>query len=116
MNPGATTRPAASIVRVAGPLNLPISAILPSLTPTSPRNAGIPEPSTMRPFLISRSYAIATPFLFGSPFQILAWEYSIRWGGVARHEFDGMLCPSRMAEGHGEGAFPGAAGLKPPAS
>src|ERR1700726_3659017 len=29
--------------------------------PTSPRNAGIPEPSTIRPFLISRSYAIATP-------------------------------------------------------
>src|SRR6266436_6578459 len=58
MNPGATTRPSASIVRVAGPDNLPISAILPSLTPTSPRKAGIPEPSTTRPFLINRSYAI----------------------------------------------------------
>ncbi len=42
----------------AGPDNLPISAILPSLTPTSPRKAGIPEPSTTRPFLINRSYAI----------------------------------------------------------
>src|SRR3981189_2704300 len=42
----------------AGPDSLPISAILPSLTPTSPRKAGIPEPSTTRPFLISRSYAI----------------------------------------------------------
>ena len=28
------------------------------LMPTSPRNAGIPEPSTISPFLISRSYAI----------------------------------------------------------
>src|SRR5437016_14614257 len=59
MNPGATARPSASIVLLAGPLNLPISAILPFLTPTSPRKAGIPEPSTTRPFLISRSYAIA---------------------------------------------------------
>jgi hypothetical protein len=31
------------------------------LMPTSPRNAGIPEPSTISPFLISRSYAIAIP-------------------------------------------------------
>ena len=35
--------------------SLPISTILPSLTATSPRYAGPPEPSTMRPFLISRS-------------------------------------------------------------
>src|SRR5215472_4748732 len=60
MNPGATTRPSASIVRRAGPLNLPSSTILPSLIPTSPWKEGIPEPSTMRPFLISRSYAIAS--------------------------------------------------------
>ena len=40
------------------PLNLPISTILPFLMPTSPRNAGMPEPSTTSPFLISRSYAI----------------------------------------------------------
>src|SRR5437763_10863338 len=58
MNPGATARPSASIVWLTGPLNLPISTILPFLTPTSPRKAGIPEPSTTRPFLISRSYAI----------------------------------------------------------
>jgi hypothetical protein len=58
INPGATAWPAASIVFVAGPDSLPISAILPSLTPTSPRKAGMPEPSTTRPFLISRSYAI----------------------------------------------------------
>src|ERR1041385_5113352 len=45
----------------AGPDNLPISTIFPSLTPTSPRNDGIPEPSTIRPFLISRSYAIGVP-------------------------------------------------------
>ena len=40
------------------PESLPISTILPFLMPTSPRNAGIPEPSTISPFLISRSYAI----------------------------------------------------------
>src|SRR5437660_896649 len=55
------TWPPTSTVCPAAPDNLPVSAILPSLTATSPRNAGIPEPSTMRPFLISRSYAIVFP-------------------------------------------------------
>src|SRR5438874_7658504 len=68
MKPGATARPAASIVLLAGPDNLPISTILPSLTPTSPRNDGMPEPSTTRPFLISRSYAIG--FLLGRTAQM----------------------------------------------
>src|SRR5580704_17723089 len=67
MNPGATTAPAASTVRAAVPLNLPISTILPSLTPTSPRYAGIPEPSTTRPLRINRSYAIGLSPLSGSP-------------------------------------------------
>src|ERR1700730_15166277 len=61
MKPGATARPSASIVRVAAPLSLPISTILPFLMPTSPRNAGIPEPSTISPFVNSRSYAIGFP-------------------------------------------------------
>src|SRR3954452_13613243 len=58
MKPGDTARPSASTVRAAAPLILPISTILPSFTPTSPRNAGIPEPSTMRPLRINRSYVI----------------------------------------------------------
>src|ERR1700730_2083897 len=66
MKPGATAWPSASIVFVAVPDSLPISAILPSLTPTSPRNAGIPEPSTTRPFLINRSYAIGFLLALGS--------------------------------------------------
>src|SRR6266536_2783353 len=55
------TCPPTSTVWPAAPESLPSSAILPSLTPTSPLNAGIPEPSTIRPFLISRSYAIGFP-------------------------------------------------------
>src|SRR5712671_6147300 len=55
------TCPPASTVWPAAPESLPSSAILPSLTPTSPLNAGIPEPSTIRPFLISRSYAMGAP-------------------------------------------------------
>src|SRR6201987_6216229 len=51
---GAST----GIVRFDAPLNLRISTVLPVVTATSPRKAGIPEPSTTRPFLISRSYAI----------------------------------------------------------
>src|SRR5271156_1609917 len=59
MNPGATTRPSASIVRLAAaPAYLPTPTILPSCTATSAANAGSPEPSTTRPFLINRSYAM----------------------------------------------------------
>src|SRR5712691_693070 len=55
------------MVFVAAPDSLPNSTILPSLTPTSPRKAGNPEPSTMRPFLISRSYAIGSLLGAGHP-------------------------------------------------
>src|SRR5260370_20782325 len=48
------------MVFIATPDSLHNSTILPSLTPTSPRKAGIPEPSTTRPFLISKSYAIGS--------------------------------------------------------
>src|SRR5437588_10429286 len=59
MNPGATTRPSASIVRLAAaPAYLPTPTILPFCTATSAANAGSPEPSTTRPFLMSRSNAI----------------------------------------------------------
>src|ERR1019366_4347816 len=83
MKPGETARPLASTVRVAGPLSLPISAILPFRTPTSPRNAGMPEPSTTRPFLISRSYAIwmlSLDLPWGFPIGILPWARAARRG------------------------------------
>src|SRR6516165_1111667 len=66
MKPGATTRPAASIVRLAAaPAYLPTPTILPSWTATSAAKAGSPEPSTTRPFLMSRSNAIV--FLLLAP-------------------------------------------------
>src|SRR2546427_12432010 len=59
MNPGATTRPAASMVRLASaPAYLPTPTILPSCTATSAINPSSPVPSTTRPFLIKRSYAM----------------------------------------------------------
>src|SRR5207248_1385695 len=64
--PGATTLPCASTTRFADPLSLPISTILPSFTATSPRNPGMPEPSTIRPLRINRSYAIGL-FPLGRP-------------------------------------------------
>src|SRR5215469_13659124 len=68
MNPGATTRPSASIVRLAdAPAYLPTPTIFPPCTATSARNAGSPEPSTTVPFLMSRSNAIA--FLLVAPLQ-----------------------------------------------
>src|SRR6516162_2589222 len=59
MKPGATTRPSASMMRLAvAPAYLPTPTILPSWTATSAANAGSPEPSTTRPFFMSRSYAM----------------------------------------------------------
>ena len=56
MNPGATTRSVASIVRRAEPDSRPTSATFPSAMPTSAVNDGMPEPSATLPFLMSRSY------------------------------------------------------------
>src|SRR5215813_10950928 len=61
MNPGATARPSASIMRVADSLNLPTPTIFPWCTATSAVKEGPPEPSTTRPFLMSRSYAMTLP-------------------------------------------------------
>src|SRR5262245_20474521 len=55
MNPGATTRPCASIVRVAGPATRPTAAMRPSRTPTEPDADGPPVPSTMRALVMRRS-------------------------------------------------------------
>ena len=56
MNPGVTTRPVASIVRVAAcPASAPIATIRPSRTPTSAANQGALVPSTTRPPTKSRS-------------------------------------------------------------
>src|SRR5690242_11463316 len=59
MKPGETTRSEASMVRAAPSLILPISAMRPFATATSARVRGAPVPSTMVPFLITRSYAMA---------------------------------------------------------
>src|SRR2546428_3589889 len=58
MNPGATTRPSALMVRVAASLNFPTPTIFPWCTATSAWNEGPPDPSTTRPFVMSRSYAM----------------------------------------------------------
>src|SRR5712691_8600551 len=65
MNPGATTRPSALMVRVADALHLPTPTILPFCTATSAWKEGPPEPSTTRPPLMSRSYAAIALPLFG---------------------------------------------------
>ena len=60
MKPGATARPAASMVVVALPEKLPTATILPSAMATSPLNGAPPDPSTIRPLLI-RISACAIP-------------------------------------------------------
>src|SRR5260370_27570561 len=71
------TWPPTSTVWPAAPDNLPVSAILPSLAATSPRNAGIPEPSTISPFLINRSYAIGAPPLSRCARSSVVADYSV---------------------------------------
>src|SRR5215510_11556478 len=61
MNPWATARPSALMTRVADSLNLPTPTISPLCTATSAVKEGPPEPSTTRPFLMSRSYAMTLP-------------------------------------------------------
>ena len=56
MKPGATTRPAASMRRVAvAPVEAPTAAMRSPTTQTSARNQGAPVPSTTRPPAKSRS-------------------------------------------------------------
>src|SRR5436190_21691971 len=58
MNPGAIVLPAASMTRAAGAsIRRPIRAIVSPRTAMSPRYQGLPVPSTIRPFLMIRSYA-----------------------------------------------------------
>src|SRR5712664_2941258 len=57
------------MMRVADALNLPTPTIFPWCTATSAWNDGPPEPSTTRPFLMSRSYAIGLPPLGPAPFM-----------------------------------------------
>ncbi len=59
MKPGATTLPAASMVRLRGAVvRLPMAAIFPSRMPTSPEYQGEPVPSMMWPLVMTRSKAV----------------------------------------------------------
>src|ERR1041385_7176483 len=56
MKPGATTLPAASMVRLRGAAErLPMAEILPSRMPRSPEYHGDPVPSMMWPLVMTRS-------------------------------------------------------------
>src|SRR5215218_4091324 len=61
MNPGEITRPPTSNVSRHLPLDFPTSTTTPSLTPTSPKNQGLPVPSTTRPFFSTRSNKAPPP-------------------------------------------------------
>src|SRR4051794_19689528 len=60
-NPGLTTRPSASIDSRPSPSTSPTAAIRSPVTATSPRNDGLPVPSTTVPFRITRSNAMPAP-------------------------------------------------------
>src|SRR5689334_15009390 len=109
MKPGETAAPWASTVRVAAPLNLPMSAILPSFTPTSPRKAGIPDPSTMRPLRINRSYVIGiiSPLATSTPTVVSATNVAHPGGRAYSGADDGRtagLAGDRTGQHRGGGA------------
>jgi hypothetical protein len=60
MKPGATTRPLASISRVAGASIRPTSTTRPSCTPTSAWTGSAPVPSWTRPPRMAMSRAMAS--------------------------------------------------------
>ena len=65
MNPGATTLPVASIVRVAGssvPAS-PVRSSRPSRISTAPGRPGVPVPSTIVPLTIRMSGPLTSPLL-----------------------------------------------------
>src|ERR1700688_1747271 len=68
MNPGATIRPCASMVFLREALDkLPMAAMRPSLTATSPAYHGEPVPSMIWPFAMTRSYSAAAASWIGTP-------------------------------------------------
>src|SRR2546429_6964800 len=59
-NPGATTRPDASIVRVAGSSISPMATMRPSRIPTSARRRAVPVPSmTLPPAIFTSSTVVS---------------------------------------------------------
>src|ERR1700710_1942240 len=92
MNPGATTRPSALIVRRAEALDLPTPTIFPSCTATSAWNKGSPEPSAIRAFLINRSYGMV--FSPCSPTPLDDRYRSRRDRDQPATDFQETLCPA----------------------
>src|SRR6202162_6161002 len=103
MKPGDTARPSASTVWSAAPESLPSSTILPFLTATSPWKDGIPEPSTMRPLRIKRSYAIGVPPRLPRPacWQAAIYAAFITRAGAAAPGF----CSTAARGGYARGAL-----------
>ena len=60
-NPGVTILPAASISRLPLPFTSPTATMRSPCTATSPWRRGAPVPSTIMPFRMTRSYAMASP-------------------------------------------------------
>src|SRR5918993_51403 len=61
MMPGASARPSAFTVSLAGPSLLAIAAILPAVTPRSPRTGALPAPSWISASLMTRSNILTPP-------------------------------------------------------
>src|SRR5437660_6382897 len=111
------------MLRRADSLNLPTPTVFPWCTATSAVKEGSPEPSTTRPFVMSRSYAMTLPPLSpdasgpichlgayylcppcNAPAQMLLWTNQLyaRWevrsiGDMPHGAQAGVLMPMAMA-------------------
>src|ERR671925_2450824 len=77
MNPGATTRPSASMVFLAAVETRPSSVIFPAEIPTSARRAGAPVPSINVPFFTTMS-CMARKRSHSAPGTVVVLEHSSR--------------------------------------
>ena len=93
-NPGVTTQPSASRVRRASVLSsVPTATIRSPSTATSPSTGSPPEPSTIVPFVMTRSCMVVPP----------EWSFVRLRGGA---ELSRSLSESPMGEARSEGGLP----------
>src|SRR5215207_8972929 len=102
MMPGASARPSAFTVSLAVPSLLPIAAILPAVTPRSPRTGALPPPSWISASLMTRSNMLAPP--------------DFRHGVTPRQPFPVPLAPNRaMSDANDEALLSHLVGALAPA-
>ena len=105
MKPGATTSPLASITRFAFPSGTrPTATIRSPGIATSPRNHGLPVPSTIRPLRMTRSYSGSAARAHAAGREDRDGEHDSH--GLDPHEYLLAIHPEQDEPEHGEHGQP----------